>query len=587
MLTNRRSLIIIVLGISLSLLISGLTLQYEIGVVEKKFSDMTRTITEKIKNRLQQVTIIDGKLSLLFQFSEHVSDENFSLVSQTILPQAPYIEKIIYAPQIRNTHKTAEEKKMQYAGYSGFQFRPFPKPNMEKSPFSDVIFPVKFIQPYTPYTSVWFGRDIMTYSPVKDLLKKLILNYQKLQLAVIKNSDNKELYLFSAVGFIDHARKTSHTTDEVFGILGYKVNLDKWLTSLVDKNALHALAVLDEYPLFQINSFDENTILDLRQMNSIDFAGQLLKLHYQLHDPASLIDYRIPLLMLVSGLLFSGLIYFIEKNVTEKHRLLSKQNYFIEKKVAEKTALLKKQSLELNSAYTQQLAITKELESFSYSISHDLRAPLRSISGFAHALNEDHSDQFNEEAKDMLMRVQNSAQRMNLLINDLLFLAKVSRREFISETFSISKLVNEKIQEILDRHPSYRFDADVTQNLEAKGDRRLVSIALDNLLTNALKYSSKSESPRIAFGTTLKSSIEVFYVRDNGVGFNMQYAHKLFTPFQRLHGAEFEGTGIGLATVQRVINRHNGKIWAESEPGKETTFYFTLSQSGNTNAFPD
>ncbi|PLX82783.1 MAG: hypothetical protein C0616_01790 [Desulfuromonas sp.] len=235
-------------------------------------------------------------------------------------------------------------------------------------------------------------------------------------------------------------------------------------------------------------------------------------------------------------------------------------------------------TLELESA-------NRELEAFAYSISHDLRAPLRSIDGFSHALVEDYGDELNEEAQDYLKRVRDAAQRMGLLIDDLLMLSRVNRGELNKTDIDLTVMATEITQELRLEDPFRQVDVKIQQGLGMHGDERLMRVALSNLIDNAWKYTGKTESPTIEVGMMItdkgpKGDVPVqtvIFVADNGAGFNMRYADKLFTPFQRLHLQEdFAGNGVGLATVQRIIHRHGGVIWAEGIEGKGATFYFSV-----------
>ena len=219
----------------------------------------------------------------------------------------------------------------------------------------------------------------------------------------------------------------------------------------------------------------------------------------------------------------------------------------------------------------------KELEAFSYSVSHDLRAPLRAIDGFSHALLEDYSGRLDDEGKDYLNRVRAGCQRMGRLIDDLLDLSRVIRHELRFEAVDLSAVARSVASQLTQAEPDRKVDLAVGDDLRAHGDPGLLRIALENLLGNAWKFTGKTASPRIEFGAAAKDGGRVFFVRDNGAGFDMAYADKLFGAFQRLHDAgEFPGTGIGLATVHRIVHRHGGRIWAEAAVGRGATFYFTL-----------
>jgi PAS domain S-box-containing protein len=241
---------------------------------------------------------------------------------------------------------------------------------------------------------------------------------------------------------------------------------------------------------------------------------------------------------------------------------------------------------ELIAQRTHELAAAnKELESFSYSVSHDLRAPLRSIDGFSHILLDDYSDQLDPAAVDHLRRIRTAAQRMAQLIDDLLELSRVTRGKLFFEPVNLSALAESIVRELRASKPERQATITIEPGLRVQGDTSLLRIMLQNLIENAWKYSSKKALTEITLGKRDSKNGNVFYVRDNGAGFDMRYANKLFGAFQRLHGSdEFEGTGIGLATVQRILVRHGGKVWAESEEGKGTTFYFQLPMTVSADA---
>jgi hypothetical protein len=232
---------------------------------------------------------------------------------------------------------------------------------------------------------------------------------------------------------------------------------------------------------------------------------------------------------------------------------------------------LKQRTIELEAS-------NKELEAFSYSVSHDLRAPLRSITGFSNVLLEDYNDELDKEGKSYLKKISDSGELMGQLMDDLLQLSRVTRGELNMEKLDLSDLARKVVSNLLQDEPDSKVKVSITPDMTVQGDKNLLNLVLQNLLGNAWKYSSKTAEPRIEMGTVEHKGKQAYFVRDNGVGFDMTYASKLFQPFQRLHKAtEFAGTGIGLATVQRIIRRHGGEVWAEAKVGKGATFYFTLN----------
>ncbi len=238
---------------------------------------------------------------------------------------------------------------------------------------------------------------------------------------------------------------------------------------------------------------------------------------------------------------------------------------------------LEKTRKELAKARDAAEASNKELEAFSYSVSHDLRTPLRSIDGFSNALLEDYQDKLDDTATSYLNRIRKATQHMGRLIDDMLKLSRVTRSEFRPESVDLSTMVREIAQRQKEDKPGRTVDVIIQDGVFVSGDLALLSIALENLVDNAWKFTGKKERPRLEFGTTINEGKTSYFIRDNGAGFDMAYVSKLFGAFQRLHSSlEYPGTGIGLATVQRVIDRHGGQVWAEAEVGKGATFYFTL-----------
>jgi PAS domain S-box-containing protein len=231
---------------------------------------------------------------------------------------------------------------------------------------------------------------------------------------------------------------------------------------------------------------------------------------------------------------------------------------------------LKQRAIELE-------AINRELEAFSYSVSHDLRAPLRSMSGFSQALLEDYSDKIDEPGRDYLRRIIGGSELMARLIDDLLELSRVTRSEIRWETVNLSELAQTTVDDIKRTTPERSVEVKISDGLTGYGDSYLLRLVLGNLIGNAWKFTAGRSRAMIEFGTIASDGERVYFVRDNGAGFDMAYADKLFKPFQRLHSAtEFPGSGIGLATVQRIIHRLGGRVWAEGKVDQGATFFFTL-----------
>jgi len=249
------------------------------------------------------------------------------------------------------------------------------------------------------------------------------------------------------------------------------------------------------------------------------------------------------------------------------------------RKIAEMTLRNINQELEARVRLrTAELeASNRELEAFSYSVSHDLRAPLRAIDGFARILEEELAERLDDDARDHLARIRKATGRMSHLIDDLLKLAQLTRQSLHKETFDLSELALQIVDELRANDPERPVAVEITTGLIVTADRSLMQIALENLLQNAWKFSSRNPQAHISLTAERERERRVFCVADNGVGFDMAFANKLFRPFHRLHvSADFPGSGIGLANVHRIIERHGGTIWAKSKPGEGARFYFTL-----------
>ena len=293
--------------------------------------------------------------------------------------------------------------------------------------------------------------------------------------------------------------------------------------------------------------------------SQIEFAGREWSLYFAtLPEFEEQAESNLPAFVLVSGVAVSLLLFGISWMLVRSRTLAERA------------------SKDLEDANRELEGANRELEAFSYSVSHDLRAPLRSIEGFSQILLEDYADRLDEEGEDYLGRVQAASRRMALLIDDLLILSRVTRSALKRETVDLSVLAREIAAELKNSQLEREAEFVIAGGLTANGDARLLRLALENLLNNAWKFTKREEKATIEFGsTTLGGRERVYFVRDNGVGFDEAYAGKLFGAFQRLH-QEFEGTGIGLTTVQRIVRRHGGRVWAGGAVGEGATFYFTL-----------
>ncbi len=285
---------------------------------------------------------------------------------------------------------------------------------------------------------------------------------------------------------------------------------------------------------------------------------------------------------------------FTARTAAELERLqalaeLERHRDSLEDRVRERTEEVRQQARIIEQERSALAHANRELESFAYSVSHDLRAPLRAINGFAQALEEDYGHHLNTEGRDYLRRIRRASERMGQLIDDLLMLSRVSRHQLRRQRVDLSALAQEVAAELRQLEPHRRVALELESHLTATGDPLLLRIVLENLLGNAWKYTRKQPHPRVRFGScTTPQGETAFYVQDNGAGFDMRYADKLFVAFQRLHHLhEYEGTGIGLATVARIVQRHGGRVWAEGVCDRGATFYFTLNAHDGDGEHPE
>jgi light-regulated signal transduction histidine kinase (bacteriophytochrome) len=273
------------------------------------------------------------------------------------------------------------------------------------------------------------------------------------------------------------------------------------------------------------------------------------------------------------GGLFLALVGFVvvsDRMVFRSHerQIVSAENQLAERKEAQERLAENVRALEISN---------QELEAFSYSVSHDLRGPLRTIDGFSKALIEDYDDKLDDQGKDFLGRVRAGTQRMGLLIDAMLQMSRASRGDMYREEVDFSEIVSSIASDLQAADPKRKVEFVIAKNVSVVGDQRLLIGVLQNLLSNAWKFTSNHQMAVIEFGTLYLEDKLTYFVRDDGAGFDMEYVHKLFGAFQRLHPTtEFEGTGVGLATAQRIIHRHGGQIWAEGAVDQGATFYFTL-----------
>jgi signal transduction histidine kinase len=344
-----------------------------------------------------------------------------------------------------------------------------------------------------------------------------------------------------------------------------KLIIDKTLAEL-PKQLLEQIG-RDTEENVSVTISDEDQIYDASVLPAVDARKQLLgniwillNTTNQHHDLKTLTT-----VFVLSSFVLAGLVIILF--YAYLHRTQSK---------------LSKAYAKLRYEIGERKQVQQQLESYSYTIAHDLRAPLRSITSFSQILAEEVGESLRGDARDALQRVIRAGSHMAELIDDILELSRITRRHMSVGRVDLSQCAGEYFERLRSEEPNRRLEYHVEKNVIVSWSRELLYAALKNLLENAWKFTSKKETAKIQFATTTLAGETVYFVRDNGVGFDMEYVDKLFDTFQRLHPKEaYPGTGIGLATVKRVIERHKGRVWAESEVGKSATFYFTLPDGAN------
>lgn len=386
--------------------------------------------------------------------------------------------------------------------------------------------------------------------------------------------------------------------EDLYGVKGHITSLnllnpinapDEW-----ESNALLAFEQ-DATEITEASNIDD--ALYMRYMQPLIAEEACLKCHgdqnYEVGDIRGGVSVAVPMAKYLamasedknSQILTHGIIFFLglggiglistrsKQHITERDRVeneLRKSKRSIEKKVKQRTAELTQLNIEMAAA-------NKEMEAFSYSVSHDLRAPLRSIDGFSQALMEDYPDKLDEKGRDYLQRVRSATQRMGILIDDMLDLSRITRVEMTREKINLSAIAKSIASGLQLAEPERKVTFVIEPELTTTGDEHLLCILLENIIGNAWKFTAKHQEARIEMGKLKIENKETFFIRDDGAGFDMNYVHKLFGIFQRLHKQEeFSGNGIGLVTVERIVKRHGGKLWAESKVEEGATFYFTL-----------
>ncbi len=582
---GRTSVAYVVLGIGL--LLTVLAFYYVRQNVEARerarFEEIIGSTERALERRMQ--TYIDAMLDGrgLFAASEAVTREEWRayVAGSDLERRYPGIQAIAYAERVAPQEKGAHERRVRAEGLLSYDLRP----SGERYEY----FPLLYVEPSEGDNRALLGYDLYSDRVNRDAMEQardtgLPRASGKVDLGAIGISGRTGFLVYTPI-YRDGA--AASTTDERREALqGFVVSVfrtDDLLEGIFggQPDPQVDLEVFDGAEFDQSNSLhDDDGVLHagnssysphFSEISTLEVAGRIWSLYFSTL-PSFEPGWRsnLPLFVLLSGLAISLMLFGVTWMLADSR--VRAEHVGLQLEAANRD--LEETNRDLEGA-------NRELEAFSYSVSHDLRAPLRSIEGFSQILLEDHEQSLDEEARGYLGRVRAASRRMATLIDDLLDLSRVTRSTLARRTVDLSALAREIAAEIEGSHPERRVRFVISDGLVVAGDPRLLRVALENLLGNAFKFTQREEEATIEFGAVPRGEggDMAYFVRDNGVGFDEAYADKLFGAFQRLHRPEeFEGTGIGLATVQRIVQRHGGEVWAEGKVGGGATFFFTLKR---------
>jgi signal transduction histidine kinase len=578
--------------LAVALLLTGLAYYYVQQNVEAqeraRFEETMQATRRTVDRRMD--TYIDSTLDGrgLFAASGSVTREEWHeyVAASDLTRRYPGIQAIAYAERVPLEEREAHVRSVREEGFTSYAVRP--------SGARYEYFPLTYVEPFDGVNRSLFGYDFYSDRINRDAME------QARDTGLPRASGKVDLEksgIFREAGFLVYTPiyrdgVPQGTTDErrqaLQGFIVSVFRTDELLEGTFggQANPQVDFEVFDGAELTRGRLLHDNdgilhagdTSYEPRfdDIVTLEVAGRIWSLYFStLPGFGSGWQSNLPLFVLLSGLAISLMLFGITWMLSNSR--IQAERVGLQLEAANKE--LENTNRDLEETNRELEATNRELEAFSYSVSHDLRAPLRSIEGFSQILLEDYSGRLDEEGKDYLGRVRAASRHMADLIDDLLDLSRVTRSTLRRQTVDLSALARTVAAEIRKSQPEREVEFAISDGLKANGDARLLKVALENLLGNAWKFTSKKPHVRIEFGTISRDGPPTYYVRDNGAGFDMAYADKLFGAFQRLHGPEeFEGTGIGLATVARIVHRHGGRVWAEGEVGKGATFFFTLKR---------
>ena len=582
---DRTAVAYVVLGVAL--LLTGLAFLYVRHNVEarehERFEEITLSTERAVDRRMQ--TYIDAMLDGrgLFAASESVTREEWNdyVAGSDLERRYPGIQAIAYAERVPLEGREAHERRVRGEGFPSYTLQPAG----ERYEY----FPLVYVAPSKGDNRSLLGYDFYSGRVNRDAMEQARDTKLPRASGKLEGAGMSGFLVYTPVyregapqattderrealqGFIISVFRTDDLLEGIFGgQADAQVDLEVFDgAEFTREGLLHD----DDGVLY---AADSSYSAHFSEIDTLEVAGRIWSLYFSTlpsFEPGW--QSNLPLFVLLSGLAISLMLFgvtwmLVNSRIQAEH--VGHQLEAANRQLENTNRDLEETNRELEGA-------NRELETFSYSVSHDLRSPLRSIEGFSQILLEDHAKGLDEEARGYLGRVRAASRRMALLIDDLLDLSRVTRSSLTRQTVNLSALAREMAAEIEKSQPDRRVRFVIADGLAVRGDTRLLGVMLENLLGNAFKFTQKEKEATVEFGAVTRNGGVAYFVRDNGVGFDEAYATKLFGAFQRLHGPEeFEGTGIGLATVQRIVQRHGGTVWAEGEVGEGASFFFTLRQ---------
>ncbi len=615
--------VLAVAALGLTILAAGLLRHAEQQRVRSDLERLGRDRTAAIEYGLAQTRLGVELLAAFFHSSQEVTREEFRSFVQPYLRREPYLQAMGWVPIVPHSARRGYESRARREGFPAFRFTELDSMGaLVAAEVRVAYFPVFYLQPHEGNQEA-FGFDLGSDAVRRDMLQQAGIRGQLTSsppIPILPHGTGRPVFLLLAPVGNPAAEPTSsgQATTQVTGYTLAVLRPDR----LIHQVLSHSRAGVVDVHVFHIGADGRERLLGSMPVSADaqdDAEDPAAALHGRLHHArrievggqtwevltAPAPEFRAgrltkqPWIVLVAGLAVSALltayITALKRSAGRTHAfaLAQSQSRSALEREAEQRRRAEDEIRSLNvglerrvALRTEQLeAANRELSAFAYSVSHDLRAPLRAVNGFSQILLEDHGEQLDATGREHLERICHAARRMGELIDDLLSLSRLTQAELTHTRVDLSGCARAILEELQLRDPDRDVTWTVAPGITVDGDEALLRAVLENLLGNAWKFTARRPRAEIEFGVVEQGGETVYVVRDNGAGFDMRYADKLFGAFQRLHSsAEYEGHGIGLATVQRIIHRHGGRAWAVGEVDRGAAFYFTLGAQSEREA---